>query len=126
MKFKELTYIHAEGYAAGEMKHGPIALIDNKMPVIVIAPVDHLFEKTLSNMEVVAARGGRIVLITDQQGHDRVKIKIDHRLVVPNSYPINSPMIYAMPLQMLAYHAARIKGNDVDQPRNLAKSVTVE
>lgn len=126
LKFKELTYIHAEGYAAGEMKHGPIALIDNKMPVIVIAPVDHLFEKTLSNMEVVAARGGRIMLITDQQGHERVKMKIDHRLIVPNSHPINSPMIYAMPLQMLAYHAARMKGNDVDQPRNLAKSVTVE
>ncbi|MBL8686314.1 MAG: glutamine--fructose-6-phosphate transaminase (isomerizing) [Alphaproteobacteria bacterium] len=127
LKFKELTYIHAEGYAAGEMKHGPIALIDDKVPVVVIAPNDYLLDKTLNNMEVVAARGGQVILISDRQGHERAKVGVHHRLEIPvNTHLINSPIIYALPMQMLAYQAAWLKGNDVDQPRNLAKSVTVE
>ncbi|MFM8747462.1 MAG: glutamine--fructose-6-phosphate transaminase (isomerizing) [Aestuariivirga sp.] len=121
LKLKELSYIHAEGYAAGELKHGPIALIDETVPVIVIAPHDELYEKTISNMEEVAARGGRIVLLTDDHGH-----KSFRTITVPKANAFVSPLLYAVPVQLLAYHAAVFLGTDVDQPRNLAKSVTVE
>ncbi|MBL8907557.1 MAG: glutamine--fructose-6-phosphate transaminase (isomerizing) [Rhizobiales bacterium] len=125
LKLKEISYIHAEGYAAGELKHGPIALIDETVPVIVIAPRDELYEKTVSNMEEVAARGGRIVLLTEADAagaaHDRFE-----RISIPHANPFISPLLYAVPVQLLAYHAAVIIGTDVDQPRNLAKSVTVE
>ena len=123
LKLKEISYIHAEGYPAAEMKHGPIALIDENVPVIVIAPRDELFEKTISNMEEVAARGGKIVLITDDTGLDA---KTFQRIRVPKAHPFISPLLYAVPVQLLAYHAAVFMGTDVDQPRNLAKSVTVE
>ncbi len=123
LKLKEISYIHAEGYAAGELKHGPIALIDENVPVIVIAPHDDLFEKTISNMEEVAARGGKIVLITDDAG---IEAKTFQRISVPKAHPFISPLLYAVPVQLLAYHAAVFIGTDVDQPRNLAKSVTVE
>ncbi len=123
LKLKEISYIHAEGYAAGELKHGPIALVDENMPVIVIAPRDELFEKTISNMEEVAARGGKIVLITDDESNAH---KTFHRIRVPKAHPFISPLLYAIPVQLLAYHAAVFIGTDVDQPRNLAKSVTVE
>ncbi len=123
LKLKEISYIHAEGYAAGELKHGPIALVDENIPVIVIAPHDELFEKTISNMEEVAARGGKIVLITDDESNAH---KTFHRIRVPKAHPFISPLLYAVPVQLLAYHAAVFIGTDVDQPRNLAKSVTVE
>ena len=123
LKLKEISYIHAEGYAAGELKHGPIALVDENMPVIVIAPRDELFEKTISNMEEVAARGGKIVLLTDDESKNH---KTFHRIRVPKAHSFISPMLYAVPVQLLAYHAAVFIGTDVDQPRNLAKSVTVE
>ncbi len=126
LKLKEISYIHAEGYTAGEMKHGPIALIDENVPVIVVAPFDALFEKTVSNMQELMARGGRIVLISDkrglEQGGDGAWMKIE----VPEIDPIFSPLLTAAPAQLLAYHTAVVKGTDVDQPRNLAKSVTVE
>jgi glucosamine--fructose-6-phosphate aminotransferase (isomerizing) len=126
LKLKEISYIHAEGYAAGELKHGPIALVDENVPVIVIAPRDELYEKTISNMEEVAARGGKIVLLTDdaalaQNGH-----KTFQRIRVPQAHAFISPLLYAIPVQLIAYHAAVFMGTDVDQPRNLAKSVTVE
>ena len=123
LKLKEISYIHAEGYAAGELKHGPIALVDENMPVIVIAPRDELFEKTISNMEEVAARGGKIVLLTDDESKNH---KTFHRIRVPKAHSFISPLLYAVPVQLLAYHAAVFIGTDVDQPRNLAKSVTVE
>ncbi|QPC87711.1 glutamine--fructose-6-phosphate transaminase (isomerizing) [Mesorhizobium sp. NBSH29] len=126
LKLKEISYIHAEGYAAGELKHGPIALIDENMPVIVIAPHDRIFEKTVSNMQEVAARGGKIILITDQKGASQVSLKTYETIVLPDVPEIITPMIYALPIQMLAYHTAVFMGTDVDQPRNLAKSVTVE
>ncbi|WP_137392114.1 glutamine--fructose-6-phosphate transaminase (isomerizing) [Rhodoligotrophos defluvii] len=126
LKLKEISYIHAEGYAAGELKHGPIALIDEQVPVIVIAPHDELFDKTVSNMEEVAARGGRIVLITDADGHRRNGHSAFDTLTVPQANPFINPLLYAIPVQLLAYHAAVLRGTDVDQPRNLAKSVTVE
>ncbi|MBV6657388.1 MAG: glutamine--fructose-6-phosphate transaminase (isomerizing) [Devosiaceae bacterium] len=126
LKLKELSYIHAEGYAAGELKHGPIALIDDDMPVVVIAPYDSVFEKTVSNMEEVSARGGKIVLITDQKGADAVSIDAVSTLVLPDMPDIITPLVYALPLQLMAYHTAVLRGTDVDQPRNLAKSVTVE
>ncbi|SES42068.1 glutamine--fructose-6-phosphate transaminase (isomerizing) [Rhizobium sp. NFR03] len=126
LKLKEIAYIHAEGYAAGELKHGPIALIDDSMPVIVIAPYDRFFEKTVSNMQEVAARGGRIILITDEKGAAKSSLATIARIVLPHVDDIISPLIFALPLQMLAYHTAVIMGTDVDQPRNLAKSVTVE
>ncbi|MEX2697340.1 glutamine--fructose-6-phosphate transaminase (isomerizing) [Rhizobium mongolense] len=126
LKLKEISYIHAEGYAAGELKHGPIALIDENMPVIVIAPSDRFFEKTVSNMQEVAARGGRIILITDERGAAMSKLDTMHRIVLPNVEEIIAPMIFSLPLQLLAYHAAVFMGTDIDQPRNLAKSVTVE
>ncbi|WP_342642133.1 glutamine--fructose-6-phosphate transaminase (isomerizing) [Rhodoligotrophos ferricapiens] len=126
LKLKEISYIHAEGYAAGELKHGPIALIDEQVPVIVIAPHDDLFDKTVSNMEEVAARGGRIVLITDADGHRRNGHAAFNTLTVPQANAFINPLLYAVPVQLLAYHAAVLRGTDVDQPRNLAKSVTVE
>ncbi len=126
LKLKEISYIHAEGYAAGELKHGPIALIDENVPVIVIAPHDELYEKTISNMEEVAARGGKIILITDDQGMQGNGDRAFRAIRVPKAHAFISPLLYAVPVQLLAYHAAVIIGTDVDQPRNLAKSVTVE
>jgi glucosamine--fructose-6-phosphate aminotransferase (isomerizing) len=126
LKLKEISYIHAEGYAAGEIKHGPIALIDDKVPVIVLAPPDDLFEKTLSNVEEVMARGGRIVMISDAAGVARLTGRLAFGITVPRCDPLVAPLLYAIPIQLLAYHVAVIKGTDVDQPRNLAKSVTVE
>ena len=126
LKLKEISYIHAEGYAAGELKHGPIALIDENMPVIVIAPHDRIFEKTVSNMQEVKARGGKIILITDEEGARRSTIDAMETIVLPPVPEIISPIIYALPIQMLAYFTAVFMGTDVDQPRNLAKSVTVE
>jgi glucosamine--fructose-6-phosphate aminotransferase (isomerizing) len=127
LKLKEISYIHAEGYAAGEMKHGPIALIDDNVPVIVLAPSGPLFEKTVSNMQEVQARGGRVILISDAEG---LALAADARIVatieMPKVHPLIAPLVYAIPVQLLAYHVAVAKGTDVDQPRNLAKSVTVE
>ncbi|MBB4277279.1 glutamine--fructose-6-phosphate transaminase (isomerizing) [Rhizobium mongolense] len=126
LKLKEISYIHAEGYAAGELKHGPIALIDENMPVIVIAPYDRFFEKTVSNMQEVAARGGRIIFITDEAGAAASKLPTMATITLPNVPEIIAPMIFSLPIQLLAYHTAVFMGTDVDQPRNLAKSVTVE
>jgi glucosamine--fructose-6-phosphate aminotransferase (isomerizing) len=126
LKLKEISYIHAEGYAAGELKHGPIALIDENMPVIVIAPHDRIFEKTVSNMQEVAARGGKIILITDRKGASMTSLKTMETIILPDVPEIISPIVYALPVQMLAYYTAVFMGTDVDQPRNLAKSVTVE
>ncbi len=126
LKLKEISYIHAEGYAAGELKHGPIALIDENMPVIVIAPHDRIFEKTVSNMQEVAARGGKIILITDARGAAASSVDTMETIVLPDVPEIISPIVYALPVQMLAYYTAVFMGTDVDQPRNLAKSVTVE
>jgi glucosamine--fructose-6-phosphate aminotransferase (isomerizing) len=126
LKLKEISYIHAEGYAAGELKHGPIALIDETMPVIVIAPYDQIFEKTVSNMEEVAARGGRLILVTDAQGARAANSKPWVTLTLPTMPATVTPLVYAVPVQLIAYHTAVIMGTDVDQPRNLAKSVTVE
>ncbi len=126
LKLKELSYIHAEGYAAGELKHGPIALIDEQMPVVVIAPRDAVFEKTVSNMQEVAARGGRIILIGASHAAEEAAVAIEHFLAMPDMGGNFAPIVYAVPLQMLAYHTAVLMGKDADQPRNLAKSVTVE
>ncbi|UYO37708.1 glutamine--fructose-6-phosphate transaminase (isomerizing) [Rhodopseudomonas palustris] len=126
LKLKEISYIHAEGYAAGELKHGPIALIDEKMPVVVIAPYDRVFEKTVSNMQEVAARGGRIILMTDAKGAEEATVESMVTIVMPDMPSAFTPMVYAIPVQLLAYHTAVVMGTDVDQPRNLAKSVTVE
>ncbi|PAY03362.1 glutamine--fructose-6-phosphate transaminase (isomerizing) [Bradyrhizobium sp. UFLA03-84] len=126
LKLKEISYIHSEGYAAGELKHGPIALIDEAVPVVMIAPYDELFEKTVSNMQEVAARGGKIVLITDAKGALEATLDTLMTIVLPEMVANFAPMVYAIPLQLLAYHAALVRGADVDQPRNLAKSVTVE
>lgn len=126
LKLKEISYIHAEGYAAGELKHGPIALIDETVPVIVIAPHDALFEKTVSNMQEVAARGGRIILLTDRRGAAEASLQTMATLVLPDLAPELAPIVYSIPVQLLAYHTAVVRGTDVDQPRNLAKSVTVE
>jgi glutamine---fructose-6-phosphate transaminase (isomerizing) len=126
LKLKEISYIHAEGYAAGEMKHGPIALIDETVPVIVLAPNDDLFEKTLGNVEEVMARGGRVVMISDAGGVARLEDRLAFGIAVPSCDPFVAPLLYAIPIQLLAYHTAILKGTDVDQPRNLAKSVTVE
>jgi glucosamine--fructose-6-phosphate aminotransferase (isomerizing) len=125
LKLKEISYIHAEGYAAGEMKHGPIALIDEKVPVIVLAPSDALYDKTASNVQEVAARGGKVIFFSDQPGVDRLPIKAV-TMILPTVDPFVAPILYAIPVQLLAYHVAVAKGTDVDQPRNLAKSVTVE
>ena len=126
LKLKEISYIHAEGYAAGELKHGPIALIDESMPVIVIAPFDRVFEKTVSNMQEVAARGGRIILVTDPQGAKEATIESTETIVLPAMASTVTPLVYAIAVQLIAYHTAAAIGTDVDQPRNLAKSVTVE
>jgi len=126
LKLKEISYIHAEGYAAGEMKHGPIALIDDKVPIIVLAPPDDLFEKTASNVQEVMARGGKVVMISDEAGLARMDGRLYYGLPIPACDPFVAPILYAIPVQLLAYHIAVLKGTDVDQPRNLAKSVTVE
>jgi glucosamine--fructose-6-phosphate aminotransferase (isomerizing) len=126
LKLKEISYIHAEGYAAGEMKHGPIALIDEAVPVIVLAPSGPLFEKTVSNMQEVRARGGKIVLISDAEGLAEAGDGCLATIEMPKVHPLIAPLVYAVPVQLLAYHVAVAKGTDVDQPRNLAKSVTVE
>jgi glucosamine--fructose-6-phosphate aminotransferase (isomerizing) len=126
LKLKEISYIHAEGYAAGELKHGPIALIDEQMPVIVIAPFDRIFEKTLSNVQEVAARRGKIILITDPKGAHEVREVALRTLTLPAMPATVTPLVYAIPVQLIAYHTAVVMGTDVDQPRNLAKSVTVE
>jgi len=126
LKLKEISYIHAEGYAAGEMKHGPIALIDENVPVIVLAPSGPLFEKTVSNMQEVRARGGKIVLISDAEGLAEAGEGCIATIEMPKVHPLIAPLVYAVPVQLLAYHVACVKGTDVDQPRNLAKSVTVE
>ena len=126
LKLKEISYIHAEGYAAGELKHGPIALIDENVPVIVIAPHDKVFEKTISNMQEVAARGGRLILITDAEGARATEGQPAMTLTLPTVNAAVAPLVYALPVQLLAYHTAVCMGTDVDQPRNLAKSVTVE
>jgi glucosamine--fructose-6-phosphate aminotransferase (isomerizing) len=126
LKLKEISYIHAEGYAAGELKHGPIALIDENMPVVVIAPYDRVFEKTVSNMQEVAARGGNIILMTDAKGAAEATVESLVTIVMPDMAATFTPMVYAIPVQLLAYHTAVVMGTDVDQPRNLAKSVTVE
>ena len=126
LKLKEISYLHAEGYAAGELKHGPIALVDENMPVIVIAPHDKVFEKTFSNMQEVAARGGRLILMTEAEGARAAKAHTMVTLTLPTVHPAVAPIVYAVPVQLLAYHTAVLMGTDVDQPRNLAKSVTVE
>jgi glucosamine--fructose-6-phosphate aminotransferase (isomerizing) len=126
LKLKEISYIHAEGYAAGELKHGPIALVDEQMPVIVVAPSDELVEKTLSNMQEVAARGGKIILITDDEGAARIGHGVAETIIIPKVSSFVAPILALIPVQLLAYHTAVFMGTDVDQPRNLAKSVTVE
>ncbi|MBV9735042.1 MAG: glutamine--fructose-6-phosphate transaminase (isomerizing) [Acidisphaera sp.] len=126
LKLKEISYIHAEGYAAGEMKHGPIALIDSTVPVVAIAPSGPLFEKTASNLQEAAARGGRLMIFTDAAGAEKLRGVAAETVVLPAVDPFVAPILYAIPVQLLAYHVAVLKGTDVDQPRNLAKSVTVE
>lgn len=126
LKLKEISYIHAEGYAAGELKHGPIALIDESVPVIVLVPSDGLFEKTVSNVQEVCARSGKVLLIADRKGIDKMGDKVRWSVELPTCDPLVAPLLYAIPVQLLAYHVAVLKGTDVDQPRNLAKSVTVE
>jgi glucosamine--fructose-6-phosphate aminotransferase (isomerizing) len=126
LKLKEISYIHAEGYAAGELKHGPIALIDDSVPVIVICPSDELYDKTASNVQEVVARGGRVVFLSDAAGVERLGTKALACVTLPEVDPFVAPLLYAIPVQLLAYHVAVAKGTDVDQPRNLAKSVTVE
>ncbi|UCF88125.1 MAG: SIS domain-containing protein, partial [bacterium] len=125
LKLKEISYIHAEGYPAGEMKHGPIALIDENMPVLFIATRDHVYEKVLSNMEEVKARGGTVIAVADHEDGG-LKDKADHLILIPRTDPLITPILATIPMQLLAYHVAVLKGTDVDQPRNLAKSVTVE
>jgi glucosamine--fructose-6-phosphate aminotransferase (isomerizing) len=126
LKLKEISYIHAEGYAAGEMKHGPIALIDPSVPVIAIAPSGPLFEKTASNLQEAAARGGQVIVFSDLAGAAKLRGIAVETVVLPAVDPFVAPILYAIPVQMLAYQVAVLKGTDVDQPRNLAKSVTVE
>ncbi len=126
LKLKEISYIHAEGYAAGEMKHGPIALIDETVPVVVVAPTDNLIDKTVSNVQEVMARGGRVIFLSDMAGVSRLGGAAEATVTLPSVDPFVTPLLYAIPVQLLAYHIAVIKGTDVDQPRNLAKSVTVE
>jgi glucosamine--fructose-6-phosphate aminotransferase (isomerizing) len=126
LKLKEITYIHAEGYAAGEMKHGPIALIDRHVPVVAIAPSGPLFEKTASNLQEAAARGGQVIVFSDEAGATRLAGIATETVVLPDCDPFVAPILYAVAVQLLAYRVALLKGTDVDQPRNLAKSVTVE
>ena len=129
LKLKEISYIHAEGYPAGEMKHGPIALIDEKMPVVTIAPDDHVFEKMIGNIQEAKARGGSVIALTTE-GHGSIRTLLDPQndflIEIPKSHPLLTPVLMVVPLQLLAYHIAIRRGCDVDQPRNLAKSVTVE
>jgi glucosamine--fructose-6-phosphate aminotransferase (isomerizing) len=125
LKLKEISYIHAEGYPAGEMKHGPIALITEEMPVVILAPKDRVYEKILANVQEVKARDGIVIAVTSD-GDREVAQKVDHCLAVPHTSPFLTPILLAIPMQLLAYHIAVRKGCDVDQPRNLAKSVTVE
>jgi glucosamine--fructose-6-phosphate aminotransferase (isomerizing) len=124
LKLKEISYIHAEAYPAGELKHGPLALVDERMPVVCALPDDPLLEKVLSNLQEVRARGGELFLFSDQ----KIRIALDkyHNLTLADIFPSTAPIVYSIPLQLLAYHVALLKGTDVDQPRNLAKSVTVE
>lgn len=126
LKLKEISYIHAEGYAAGEMKHGPIALIDDQVPIVVLAPNDALYEKTASNVQETVARGGQVLLFTDEAGMESLEDVARWEAVLPETDAFVAPILYALPVQLLAYHVAVHKGTDVDQPRNLAKSVTVE
>jgi glucosamine--fructose-6-phosphate aminotransferase (isomerizing) len=126
LKLKEISYIHAEAYAAGEMKHGPIALIDNTVPIVAIAPSGRLFEKTASNLQEAHARGGQLIVISDRAGCAKLRGIAVECLELPDIDPFAAPILYSIPVQMLAYHVAVLKGTDVDQPRNLAKSVTVE
>ena len=126
LKLKEISYIHAEGYASGELKHGPIALIDEETPVVFVAPHDDLFDKSLSNLQEVAARRGKVLLISDKAGLQDAGETPENGVELPTCHPFVAPILYALPVQMLAYHIAVEKGTDVDQPRNLAKSVTVE
>ena len=125
LKLKEISYIHAEGYSAGEMKHGPIALIDERMPVVAIAPKGRMYEKILSNIEEAKARGGTVIAVVNEKD-TAVKKQSDYQIVIPETDEYFSPLITVIPLQLLAYYIAVILGSDVDQPRNLAKSVTVE
>ncbi|HUI28424.1 MAG TPA: SIS domain-containing protein, partial [Candidatus Kryptonia bacterium] len=125
LKLKEISYIHAEGYPAGEMKHGPIALINEDVPVVLLLPHDRVFTKTIGNMKEVESRGGRIIAITDAPDRDLEAVATDV-LQVPSTHPLLMPVVLTIPLQLLAYHVAVRRGTDVDQPRNLAKSVTVE
>jgi glucosamine--fructose-6-phosphate aminotransferase (isomerizing) len=125
LKLKEISYIHAEGYPAAEMKHGPIALIDRDMPVVFLAPKDSVYPKVISNMQEVKARGGRIIAITST-GNGDLSSLVDHQLCVPATPALLSPILTVIPLQLFAYHIAALRGYDVDRPRNLAKSVTVE
>ena len=126
LKLKEISYIHAEGYAAGEMKHGPIALIDKDVPVIATVPSGPLFEKTASNLQEAAARGGQVIVFSDAVGAAKLAGIATETVVLPSVDPFVAPILHAIPVQLLAYHVAVLKGTDVDQPRNLAKSVTVE
>ena len=126
LKLKEISYIHAEGFAAGELKHGPIALIDQSVPVIVIAPSDDLFEKTASNVSEVVARGAQVIFLSDSKGIAALGDQAKESIELPTVHSFVAPILYALPVQILAYHTAVLKGTDIDQPRNLAKSVTVE
>ncbi|MEM7346133.1 MAG: SIS domain-containing protein, partial [Chloroflexota bacterium] len=125
LKLKEISYIHAEGYAAGEMKHGPIALIDEQMPVLCIVPQDHVYDKMMSQVEQVRSRNGTVISLINE-GDEMIMGKSDHILQIPKTHPLITPIVAVVPLQLLAYHTAVWRGADVDQPRNLAKSVTVE
>jgi len=127
LKMKEISYIHAEGYPAGELKHGPLALVDHAMPIISLVPHDALFDKNLSNIQEVRARGGQLIVLTDRVDQFQQIAFSDIAIIpVPTIHPLLTPILYTIPLQLLAYHVAVLKGTDVDQPRNLAKSVTVE
>ena len=126
LKLKEITYKHCEGYAAGELKHGPLALIEEDIPVIVLAPSDENFSKILSNVQEIKARGGKIIMITDKKGSKKAEEYYDQVLIMPETNIITAPIIYSLPIQLIAYYLAVLLGTDVDQPRNLAKSVTVE
>ena len=126
LKLKEISYIHAEGYASGELKHGPIALVEASVPVIVLAPTDFLFDKTISNMQEVIARNGKVLLISDSDGIEKTSKDTWEVLEMPKIDNMFAPIIYSIPIQLIAYYTALAKGTDVDQPRNLAKSVTVE
>ena len=126
LKLKEITYKHCEGYAAGELKHGPLALIEDNIPVIALAPYDENFSKILSNIQEIKTRGGNIIMITDKKGSKKAKKYCDKVVILPKTNFITAPIVYSLPIQLIAYYLAVLLGTDVDQPRNLAKSVTVE